>query len=50
MITVIVAFVCLLLGGFLGYLAFMHVVKGKYNDITIQKPKTSAKRKQTQTA
>ena len=33
MITVIVAFVCLLLGGFLGYLAFMHVVKGKYNDI-----------------
>ena len=33
LITVIVALVCLLIGGLLGYLTFMHVVKGKYNDI-----------------
>ena len=30
-ITIIIAIVCLVLGGLAGYMLFMHVIKGKYN-------------------
>ncbi len=32
-ITIIVAIVCLAIGGLAGYMLFLHVIKGKYNDM-----------------
>ena len=32
-ITIIVAIVCLVLGGIAGYVLFLHVIKGKYNEM-----------------
>ncbi len=32
-ITIIVAIICLLVGGIAGYMLFLHVIKGKYNEM-----------------